>query len=129
MERFTGGCLCGNLRIEAWGMPYRVGLCHCMDCRKHHGALFHASAVFPENAVTVAGQTGEYDGRFFCPRCGSPVFSRSEDEIEVHLGSLDTPNQMIPTYELWTIRREGWLPPFPLMHLHARDRDPCAHEE
>ena len=96
MERFTGGCLCGNLRIEAWGMPYRVGLCHCMDCRKHHGALFHASAVFPENAVTVAGQTGEYDGRFFCPRCGSPVFSRSEDEIEVHLGSLDTPNQMIP---------------------------------
>ena len=129
MERFTGGCLCGNLRIEAWGMPYRVGLCHCMDCRKHHGALFHASAVFPENAVTVAGQTGEYGGRFFCPRCGSPVFSRSEDEIEVHLGSLDTPNQMIPTYELWTIRREGWLPPFPLMHHHARDRDPCAHEE
>ena len=129
MERFTGGCLCGNLRIEAWGMPYRVGLCHCMDCRKHHGALFHASAVFPENAVTVAGQTGEYDGRFFCPRCGSRVFSRSEDEIEVHLGSLDTPNQMIPTYELWTIRREGWLPPFPLMHHHARDRDPCAHEE
>ena len=129
MERFTGGCLCGNLRIEAWGMPYRVGLCHCMDCRKQHGALFHASAVFPENAVTVAGQTGEYDGRFFCPRCGSPVFSRSEDEIEVHLGSLDTPNQMIPTYELWTIRREGWLPPFPLMHHHARDRDPCAHEE
>ena len=129
MERFTGGCLCGNLRIEAWGMPYLVGLCHCMDCRKHHGALFHASAVFPENAVTVAGQTGEYDGRFFCPRCGSPVFSRSEDEIEVHLGSLDTPNQMIPTYELWTIRREGWLPPFPLMHHHARDRDPCAHEE
>ena len=129
MERFTGGCLCGNLRIEAWGMPYRVGLCHCMDCRKHHGALFHASAVFPENAVTVAGQTGEYDGRFFCPRCGSPVFSRSEDEIEVHLGSLDTPNQMIPTNELWTIRREGWLPPFPLMHHHARDRDPCAHEE
>ncbi len=129
MERFTGGCLCGNLRIEAWGMPYRVGLCHCMDCRKHHGALFHASAAFPENAVTVAGQTGEYGGRFFCPRCGSPVFSRSEDEIEVHLGSLDTPNQMIPTYELWTIRREGWLPPFPLLHHHARDRDPCAHEE
>ena len=129
MERFTGGCLCGNLRIEAWGMPYRVGLCHCMDCRKHHGVLFHASAVFPENAVTVAGQTGEYGGRFFCPRCGSPVFSRSEDEIEVHLGSLDTPNQMIPTYELWTIRREGWLPPFPLLHHHARDRDPCAHEE
>jgi len=20
----------------------RVGLCHCLDCRKHHGALFYA---------------------------------------------------------------------------------------
>ena len=129
MERFTGGCLCGNLRIEAWGMPYRVGLCHCMDCRKHHGALFHASAVFPENAVTVAGQTGEYDGRFFCPRCGSPVFSRSGDEIEVNLGSLDAPDQFAPTYELWTLRRESWLPPFPLKKRYERDRDSSSRSE
>jgi hypothetical protein len=47
MNRFTGGCLCGDVRIVATGRPYRVGLCHCLDCRKHHGALFHASAVFP----------------------------------------------------------------------------------
>jgi hypothetical protein len=40
MDRFTGGCLCGNVRIVASGLPYRVGLCHCLDCRKHHGALF-----------------------------------------------------------------------------------------
>ena len=53
MDRFTGGCLCGNVRIPALGLPYRVGLCHCLDCRKHHGALFHASAVFPQDAGTV----------------------------------------------------------------------------
>jgi hypothetical protein len=35
MNRITGGCLCGNVRIEASGLPYRVGLCHCLDCRKH----------------------------------------------------------------------------------------------
>jgi hypothetical protein len=40
MDRFTGGCLCGNVRIVASGLPYGVGLCHCLDCRKHHGALF-----------------------------------------------------------------------------------------
>ena len=62
MERFTGGCLCGDVRIEASGLPFRVGLCHCMDCRKHHGALFHGSAIFPESAVTVEGET----------RCSSP---------------------------------------------------------
>ncbi len=96
MDRFTGGCLCGNVRIVASGRPYRVGICHCLDCRKHHGALFHASAVFPQDAVTIEGETRDYAGRFFCPRCGSSVFSRSADEIEVHLGSLDAPDQLKP---------------------------------
>ena len=91
MERFTGGCLCGAVRIVASGRPYRVGLCHCLDCRKHHGALFHASAIFPMDAVAIEGVVGEYAGRCFCPTCGSSVFGRSGDEIEVNLGALDAP--------------------------------------
>lgn len=129
MERFTGGCLCGDVRIEASGRPYRVGICHCLDCRKFHGALFHASAIFPQSAVSVAGETRNYGGRFFCPRCGSSVFSRSDDEIEVNLGSLDAPNQLAPTYELWTVRRESWLPPFPLSKSYERDREGTGRSE
>ena len=123
MDEITGGCLCGKVRIVARGKPNRVGLCHCLDCRKHHGALFFAAAMFPADAVTITGETRDYRGRHFCPTCGSSVFGRSGDEIEVHLGSLDAPNQLVPTYELWTIRRESWLPPFPLMHHYARNRD------
>jgi hypothetical protein len=123
MEQVTGGCRCGKIRFVATGRPYRVGLCHCLDCRKHHGALFHASAIFPEDAVTFTGETRDYQGRHFCPTCGSPVFGRSGDEIELNLGSLDTPDQFTPTYELWTIRRESWLPPFPLRRSFERDRD------
>ena len=129
MERFTGGCLCGDVRVVAAGRPYRVGLCHCLDCRKHHGALFHASAVFPREAVTIEGTTRSYRGRGFCPRCGSSVFSRSGDEIEVHVGALDTPDRLRPTYELWTVRRESWLPPFPLARRYERDRDATARRE
>ena len=114
MERFTGGCLCGDVRLVATGRPYRVGLCHCLDCRKHHGALFNASAMFPQEAVAIEGETRDYAGRCFCPRCGSSVFARSGDEIEVHLGALDAADRLMPTYELWTVRREGWLPPFPV---------------
>ncbi|AUH64737.1 GFA family protein [Paracoccus zhejiangensis] len=123
MERVTGGCLCGKLRITATGRPYRVGLCHCRDCRKHHGALFHASAIFAEDAVTIEGEAHDYQGRFFCPTCGSPVFGRSGDEIEVNLGSLDAPDQFVPTYELWTCRRAAWLPRFAGMREYTTDRD------
>ncbi|MBB3215764.1 hypothetical protein FHW72_000810 [Ochrobactrum sp. RC6B] len=129
MDKVTGGCLCGNIRFEAAGQPYRVGICHCLDCRKHHGALFHASAIFPETAVTVEGETGDYAGRHFCPRCGSSVFGHSGDEIEINLGSLDAIDQFKPTYELWTIRRESWLPPFPDMHGYERDRDGSSRFE
>lgn len=123
MERRTGGCLCGSVRIVASGRPYRVGLCHCLDCRKHHGALFSAYAVFPQDAVTLEGEAREYAGRFFCPRCGSSVFARTEDEVEVHLGSLDAPDQLMPTYEIWIARREAWLPRFPFARRYERDRD------
>ena len=129
MTQLTGGCLCGSVRIVTSGQPYRVGLCHCLDCRKHHGALFHASAVFPADAVTITGETNDYAGRYFCPRCGSSVFSRSGDEIEVHLGTLDAPDQLIPTYELWTVRRESWLPSFPLARRYPRDRAATGRRE
>ena len=129
MERFEGGCLCGGVRFVALGRPYRVGMCHCLDCRKTHGALFHASAIFPEAAVTVTGETGEYHGRHFCPKCGSPVFGRWGDEVGVNLGALDEVDRLTPTYELWTIRRERWLPEFPGVKLYERDRLGEGREE
>ena len=129
MMRYPCGCLCGKVRFVASGKPYRVGVCHCFDCRKHHGALFHASAIFPEDAVQVEGETRHYKGRHFCPYCGSSVFGHSGDEIEVNLGSLDNIDQLSPTYELWTIRRENWLPPFAGMKHYAGDRQSDGRTE
>ncbi|MGE5562812.1 MAG: GFA family protein [Bacillota bacterium] len=129
MEPLTASCLCGDIRIAAAGEPYRVGICHCLDCRKHHGALFFAAAIFPADAVTIEGDTRDYKGRCFCPRCGSSVFARYGDEIELHLGALDEPNQLTPTYECWTVRRESWLPPFPLRHHYERDREGSGRSE
>ena len=124
MDHFNGGCLCGDVRVVATGRPNRVAICHCMDCRKHHGALFYAAAIFPQAAVSIEGDTGDYAGRHFCPRCGSSVFARfDDDEVEIHLGTLDAPDQLVPTYESWTVRRERWLPPFALEHHYPRDRE------
>ena len=129
MTQATASCLCGEVRIVATGEPYRVGLCHCLDCRKNSGSLFQALAMFPEEAVAIEGGTREFAGRHFCPRCGSSVFARSGDEIEVALGAFDAPDRFTPTYELWTVRRESWLPPFPLARHYERDRGGEARAE
>jgi hypothetical protein len=112
MDEVTGGCLCGQVRFSCRGEPLRVGICHCRDCRKHHGAVFHASAIYPVERVVVSGKTAAYQGRHFCPTCGSSVYSRSGDEMEMHLGALDASSVFAPSYELWTLRRETWLPEF-----------------
>jgi hypothetical protein len=122
MDSVSGGCLCGQIRLVARGMPNRVGMCHCLDCRKLHGSLFHASAIFPEDAVTITGDARSYEGRFFCPTCGSQVFGRSEGEVLVNIGAFDDTDRFRPTYELWTVRREAWLPPFLGMTLYPHDR-------
>jgi hypothetical protein len=129
MTRYAGGCLCGKVRFAVSGAPYRIGICHYLDCRKHHGALFHASAIFPLEAVTVSGDTQAYAGRHFCPNCGSTVFGRTADEMELNLGSMDVPGQFVPTYELWTIRREPWLPRFSTIKQYERDRPTTGSAE
>lgn len=123
MAKVTGGCLCGKVRLVASGQPLRTGICHCLDCRKHHGALFYAAAIFPAAAVATTGDTRTFRDRHFCPDCGSSVFARTGDEIEVHLGALDAPDQFTPSYECWTIRREAWLPEFAGMVRYAGDRE------
>jgi hypothetical protein len=104
-------------------------MCHCLDCRKHHGALFHASAIFPADAVTVTGDTHSFRCRHFCPACGSPVFGRSGDEVEVNLGALNASDQFRPTYELWTTRRESWLPEFQGMRHYPQNRESDGRTE
>jgi hypothetical protein len=110
------------VRIEVDAAPLRAGLCHCLDCRKRQGALFHSFAVFPASAVTVSGETRQYQTRSFCSVCGSPLFDRFGEEFELHLSCLDGVDQIEPTYECWVIRREAWLPPFDGLVLHQHDR-------
>ncbi|MCG7394649.1 GFA family protein [Microvirga sp. ACRRW] len=115
VDRLTGGCACGRLTYTVQGQPNRVGLCHCMTCRKETGSVFNAFAIFPADQVTVSGESKVWETtpgsqRRFCPTCGSLVFySDSSDEIEIMLGSFDQTDLFKPTYEAWTKRRESWL--------------------
>ena len=76
--------------------------------------------------LTIAGLVLSLAGPGEC----KPVdYMALGDEINVNLGSLDAPDQLQPTYELWTIRRESWLPPFPLKRRYDRDREAASRSE
>jgi len=132
-------CACGQIELHASGEPRRVGLCHCLDCRKRHAAPVSAFAIFSRTSVALTGpergplphealrtfqsQTGYREA--FCTLCGAHVFGVIDrsDEIELFLGSFDEPNVFTPTYELWTVRRERWLGDLPTVTRHfERDR-------
>ena len=52
--------------------------------------------------------------RSFCPVCGARIAWLRDGEAEIMLGSLDdAPTGIVPEHELWTGRREEWMPPLP----------------
>jgi hypothetical protein len=109
-----GGCACGAVRFRVNNRPRRAGLCHCLTCRKSHGAAANPFVVFARDDFQFEGevrhwQSSPHDLRSFCPQCGSPVFETSQDEIEIALGSFDDVSLFTPEYELWVKRREAWL--------------------
>jgi hypothetical protein len=115
----TGGCACGAVRFETRGEPDRIGLCHCMTCRKAHASAFNPFVVFRRDQVTATGEMRAWEStpgyrRWFCGACGSRVYGEQEGEYELALGGFDQPGTFAPQYESWVKRREPWLQPLPL---------------
>jgi hypothetical protein len=111
MEKlYEGGCRCGQVRFTLSGEPEMVGLCHCGTCRKETGSPFLYYGDWKAEQFTVTGDYSTFDGRSFCPRCGSTLFHPGDDYVEIALGSLDElPVALIPLKEGWIRRREPWL--------------------
>jgi hypothetical protein len=123
MQTYSGSCLCGSVRLSVRGAPTRVGLCHCTDCRQESGSAFTFYGIWPAASFEREGETANYRGRQFCPRCGARLFTVDDREAEVKLGCLDAaPTTLVPGYELWVKRREPWLPAVPGAEQFEQDR-------
>ena len=110
MTELSGECLCGQVQVSVRGEPLRIGICHCTDCRRESGSAFTYYAVWPVDRFAHVGDTSAHRGQHFCPRCGARLFSIDDREAELKLGILSkAPTGLVPTYELWTKRREPWL--------------------
>lgn len=104
-----GGCLCGRLR-------YRITVtasaywCHCALCRKASGSAALPWVSVPRAAFAfTAGEPAHFASspgvtRSFCAACGSPILfaKEGESEVDVTVGTLDTPDAVVPSHHIWT---------------------------
>jgi hypothetical protein len=115
-----GSCHCGGVSYAISGEPVYHAICHCSDCRRATGAPAVSWALFPQQAVTITGETKTYVSsekgrRHFCPDCGTSLFYTNERVfpglIDVQSATLDDPGALPIQVEVQTAERIGWMPP------------------
>jgi len=134
----SGECLCGTVRFQLHGKLGPVVYCHCVTCRRANGSAFAANA--PVRAKYVEWLTGreaitEYEsspGKFraFCSKCGSPIYSRREEEpaeFRIRLGTLSGDPERRSFGHFWVSSKAPWydisddLPRYPEGSLSGTD--------
>ena len=77
----------GTARLVSGGSLVSSGPCHCRACQKQSGSAFSLIGVFPADQVAIEGDCSSVltDGssghpvtRYFCDRCGSPIYSETQ---------------------------------------------------
>lgn len=119
----SGGCLCGAVRYEADWPPLAVAICHCRNCQKQAGSALSVVAFLTRENLRVTGdlstyfdrsETGNAVYRKFCPHCGSPVLTDTDQAKEqgiifIKAGTLDRTDDLEPTIHYWSERAQGWF--------------------
>src|SRR4029453_11459379 len=114
-------CACSGLTVTARGEPIDVYLCSCTACQRGTGSAFSYAAIFPESAISIAGErrlyrqqgdSGRFVDSFFCPACGTAGLFRAEGlpgTVGVPVGCFADPSFAKPSKLFWASRRHHWL--------------------
>ena len=115
MTKITGGCLCGAIRYEIDGEPFRIANCHCDDCRKATGSAYATNLFFKEEQIKILqGTPKKFEHladshntmiKEFCSDCGSQVFGSGAIRPgvkNIKVGSIDDARFVKPQVNLYT---------------------------
>lgn len=118
-EKYSGSCLCGQVRFEVEGNFDSFFLCHCGYCRKDTGSA-HAANLFTstaslkwlsgQNRVTEFHLPNTQHTKCFCSICGSALPYRQANGalLVVPAGSLDSEVCIRPNAHIFTSSRANW---------------------
>jgi len=112
-----GSCLCGGVRYQFEGKAFLFNHCHCVQCRKSHGAAFASNLhLKPEQFQWLAGESlvSRYESspgckRSFCSVCGGNVAIVLHDQVVVPAASVDDPLDAKPQLTLFAGEKVDWV--------------------
>lgn len=118
----SGQCLCGDIRYEFSNEPAMMGICHCKNCQRQAGSAFSTLAGIPKAEFEMSGEPKIYEDedtesgntvqRFFCGRCGSPIYSAvpsDPDTLYLKTGTLDDTSDFAPMFHVWCSSKQNWV--------------------
>ncbi|HUI91913.1 MAG TPA: GFA family protein [Chitinivibrionales bacterium] len=131
MDVLKGSCLCGSIRYSCTSSPVFVAACHCAACQKATGSAFAVVAGLNKADFTVSGgkmSTYEHVGdssttsrRYFCPKCGSGVYSENPlrpGMVTIRAGTLEDAAGLKPSVNVYWRDHQKWVEEIAAMPRH-----------
>jgi hypothetical protein len=132
-KKYMAQCACGAVRFGFDSDPRFVAVCHCLDCKRASGSEAMTYLAIAEDDFTLlsgqpkqfhyVGTSGKGLDKNFCSDCGARLFTSNMHStpgtIFVTIGSLDHPEAIIPTMEIFTKRRLDWVTPLDVPQFDA----------
>lgn len=121
MSARTASCMCGQLSLACEGEPFRISVCHCLDCQRRSGSSFAAQVRYPREQVTVTGEarvftrraeSGNASEHHFCPNCGCEMWyvARPFREMTaIPIGRFAESGFPAPQYSVYEERKHAWV--------------------
>jgi len=119
-SKYSGQCLCGQIRYTVDVEPAFAGNCHCKDCQRASGSAYIPALIFPESSVKVIGEatyfesqadSGNLHRRGFCSTCGSRLFAKFSNlpgMFGIAAGTLDVSACYSPKVDFFAASAAVW---------------------
>ena len=121
MKNITGSCLCGAVNYQISQNIGDIVHCHCIKCRKAHGAAFSTVAKIDDKNFSITGeeklnryQSSSGKTRCFCSNCGSQIYAKRDntDFIILRLGTLNDDSMIDSQFQevkhIWLAEKACW---------------------
>lgn len=135
---YSGGCLCGAVRLECAGAPLIVRQCWCRTCQYLAAGNASVNAIFRDSDLTISGPLRQYESladsgnhiiRSFCERCGTPLLCSARESpgfVVVRVGAFDDTEPFKPTLTIWARSAPSWACHDPAIECLAQAAQPVG---